>query len=365
MSWRNLDYPGEIEEAAIEWRLKVSEGALTLDEQIAFDAWRAADPRHEDAYEQAVSMWEALGTLGHRNLRPALFEDVTQDHQKRFLPNLLETFARQPRQSAQKWAQKWAVGGAMAIAASFAIVFSIQVWMSGQVTVEAPAVVTAYASQRGEVKTITLPDQSVITLGAATALEVAMSETERRVTLSSGAAVFDVTSNPDKPFIVEAGDFTATVRGTVFDVRSSGGVVRLSVAEGEVEVAHPLVINDAPTSMVSRKSVTAGKQISANASEGLNSIEDLKQEDFASWRDARLRYKSATLAELITDANRYSQRKIVLSDALAGYTGDRATLIFDGNDVDRLLKSLPVLFPVIVEDSGSGDVLISALPEEK
>ncbi|MEL7130046.1 MAG: FecR domain-containing protein [Pseudomonadota bacterium] len=351
MSWRNLDYSDEIEEVAMEWRLRVSAGDLTSEEKVEFASWRAADPRHEDAYDQAVSLWAALGTIERGKLNPSLYNDVAPSRAWRF-------FADAPK-TLWKGHRGWALGSLAATAAIFAITIAGHFRAPHSATIEIQPVVTTYASGLGETKTITLADRSILTLGAASEVEVALSEGERRVTLASGAVVFDVSSNPDRPFIVRAENFTAKVVGTVFDVRNSAGVVRLSVSEGEVEVAHPLIVNDEPSSMISAKRIVAGQKISATSSGGLSHIETLRQEDFATWREARLRYQNVTLAELIADANRYSEQKIVLSSDLKSYSNDRATMIFDGNDIERLIKSLPTLFPVNVEESSDGEILIT------
>ena len=187
-----------------------------------------------------------------------------------------------------------------------------------------------------------------------------MSDGKRRVTLLSGAAVFDVTSDANRPFVVETEDSTAKVLGTVFDVRNSAGVVRLSVAEGEVEVAHPITFYGISIGIKNRRSVTAGEHITADRIAGLSQAKTFNPDDFAIWRKGRLRYQNATLAEVIEDANRYSARKIVLSDALKTYSDDRATMIFDGRDIARLLRSLPKLFPVSVKENGAGHILITA-----
>ena len=355
MTWRNLDYPAEIEEAAIEWRLKVSSGNLTAEQEKAFALWCASDPRHEDAYDQAVSLWSALGTLDESKLDPALLRDTKSK------TTIRDVFSKLTHFSARR--RRWAIGGLTGVAAAVSFVIFSQAWPSQSIAIVSAPAPLSYSSELGETKTITLADQSNITLGAASELQVAMSDTERRVTLISGAAVFDVSKDPARPFIVEAERFTATVLGTVFDVRKSAGIVRLSVAEGAVEVDHPLMLNAAPTSMSSKRTITAGQMISATEKDGLSGVEPLRPEDFATWREGRLRYKNATLAELIVDANRYSDRRIILSEDLIAYSGDRATMIFDGNDIDRLLNSLPILFPVIVEENSEGDVLIAARPE--
>lgn len=353
MAAEDLDTVEDIDLIAINWRMRIESGEITPDEQLAFKAWCEQDERHADAYDRAFTIWEALGSLDRTNLEPKLFKRSGLSRIRLFLFGFLSTLQDRYRGiSTAAFA-----GAALAIAAGVAV-FN-QPSDFSETTSEAPTI-TAFSSERGETKDIALSDGSKLTLGAATEIEVAMSSGERRIILKNGAAVFDVARDLDRPFIVKAENFTAKVIGTVFDVRSNGGVVRLSVAEGSVEVSHPIVINDAPTSMQSRRQVKTGQQVAATGSEGLMQNTTFKTDAFATWRENRLRYVGATLEELVADANRYSERQILIDPDLGGAITERATFSFEGKDVERLLSTLPILFPVDIDDNGVGAIRIIA-----
>jgi transmembrane sensor len=64
-------------------------------------------------------------------------------------------------------------------------------------------------------------------------------DTTIEVVLGSGVAEFEVTPNPARSFIVQAGDVAVRVIGTRFRVERSGGRTRVAVERGQVEVGWP------------------------------------------------------------------------------------------------------------------------------
>ena len=94
-------------------------------------------------------------------------------------------------------------------------------------------------TQRGEIKTIVLPDGTKVTLNAESRLKYSTRfiVRERSVELQ-GEALFDVTSKNGQPFIVTTTDMKIRVLGTVFDVNAypDNGLSLVSVASGKVEV---------------------------------------------------------------------------------------------------------------------------------
>lgn len=342
----------DIELAALEWRVRLKSGSAKASDFQAFDAWLERDERHAAAYDGATTLWQALGTLDETTLEPHLFRESWRVKARRLFYDLPSSLSAPPRRAL--------IGGGAAIALSLVAIsaFFIGPWTATAPSMKEAPLITAHATQRGETKDVVLSDGSKITLGAATHIEFAASADARKVTLLGGAAVFDVASDPDRPFTIAADKFTATVVGTVFDVRSNGGVVRLSIVEGAVDVAHPLVINGDASGIISQKSLVAGQQIRATASDGLASATPFKEEDFAAWREDRLGYVGATLEELIADANRYSKREIILEEGLQSTISERATFTFNGNDVPRLLSTLPALFPVAIDDQGAGPIVV-------
>ncbi|WP_128544574.1 FecR family protein [Larkinella soli] len=59
---------------------------------------------------------------------------------------------------------------------------------------------------------------------------------DRRIVYLSGNALFEVTKNPKKPFVVYAGDIVTKVLGTSFTIRSSVGDTEVAVLTGRVMV---------------------------------------------------------------------------------------------------------------------------------
>lgn len=88
---------------------------------------------------------------------------------------------------------------------------------------------------------LTLADGTKVTLNANSTLEYPQSfadASERRVRLR-GEAHFEVTKNPHRPFIVEAGEMQTKVLGTVFDVKAyRADRPKVTLLEGKVKVSN-------------------------------------------------------------------------------------------------------------------------------
>ncbi|MEM8774670.1 MAG: FecR domain-containing protein [Pseudomonadota bacterium] len=342
--------PEHIRMTAMEWRILINNEVVDEADRIAFEEWRKADPRHADAYDRAVTLWSAYGTLKKREMNPKLFRGRFRYWLRSWLPApLFEGSSPRARLA----------GAAGALAVLGIATFSAMQLFGTAPAIEEPApVLTAYKTETGELRDVTLTDRSSITLGPGSEIQVAMTSEERRVELIRGAAVFNVSSNPDRPFYVEAQDFSVRVLGTVFDVRNNGGIVRLSVSEGLVEASHPIIINDELSTMVSRKQLGEGQSITASASRGLSRVTDFDSGAFASWRDSRLKYEDAPLSELVADANRYSKIPITLEGSLERDASLKATFSYDAGNTDKMLSALPALFPVEIDRSSGAEIII-------
>ena len=88
----------------------------------------------------------------------------------------------------------------------------------------------------GEQRTLALEDGSLIHLNTQSEVRIAYTDTERRVDLIKGEALFDIETEPERPFKVNAGDTVAEALGTVFNVRLLRDSAVVSVVEGKVRV---------------------------------------------------------------------------------------------------------------------------------
>ncbi|GAB3917071.1 FecR family protein [Larkinella terrae] len=101
-----------------------------------------------------------------------------------------------------------------------------------------------YKTAYGQIRTVTLPDGSVVTLNANSALQMAddWETQERREVRLSGEAFFDVNKKPQgrrKPFVVHTGVGDVVVLGTRFNVNTRHAHTQVVLQEGKVKVALP------------------------------------------------------------------------------------------------------------------------------
>lgn len=306
-----------------------------------------ADIRHAEAYHRASTLYRALGELSP--------DDFDGRLHRRSLSERLAQLRGAADCLLNPAGYRIAAVAAMVVAA--VAISTVQFSDMPDATVVEPVSLTL-TTVRSETLTETLADGTVVTLGASSEIDVILGADRREVRLRAGAALFDVAPDASRPFSVGAGRVTATAIGTAFDVRHSGGVVRVAVAEGRVEVGHPFMIGGEATGIVTRKNLVAGEQIAATSTAGLRPVRRIDPEAVGAWRDARLDYAGATLAELVADANRYSARKIVVDDPLGVLNARTISASFDGKHIDRMLATLPRVVPVVVDTTDPQAVVI-------
>ena len=94
-----------------------------------------------------------------------------------------------------------------------------------------------YATSIGERRDITLADNTVVTLNTGSKMSVDYSTGSREVFLVRGEASFQVTADPSRPFIVNAGMRRFQAAGTRFNVRvMTPQLTELTVTDGTVKV---------------------------------------------------------------------------------------------------------------------------------
>jgi transmembrane sensor len=159
-------------------------------------------------------------------------------------------------------------------------------------------------------KTLTLADGSSIELNTDTVVRVASSDNQRRVILDKGEAFFQIKHNAERPFVVTVGSHQVTDLGTKFFVRQHFDDVEVGLVEGSARF-------DATIADVGKRSVTLtpGDRVFATAtsfSVTRNEIPVLEND--LGWRRGILIFRHTTLAEAVSEFNRYNTRKIVLDD---------------------------------------------------
>lgn len=176
----------------------------------------------------------------------------------------------------------------------------------------------AWHTRRAQQARHRLPDGSQIELDAQTALAASYYRNRRQLSLSAGAAYFDVMRDTERPFVVDIGPVRVTVLGTRFAVERLGERVRIDVESGRVEVTP----TDAAQALQRPRVVlTAGTTLLVNA-EGEQTITHRAAATMATaapWREGRLSFDGVPLADILERLSRYHPRSITADPRVAAW----------------------------------------------
>ncbi|QZP35375.1 FecR family protein [Pseudomonas sp. DR48] len=297
------------EQAALAW-LRLLHDQPSSGDQLTFSHWLQADPAHAEAYAQAQVLWE-LSEGPARTLA---------DEEAFALQGYLNAINSSRRHSVLRWSGALAVAACLLLMIGFGVGWQPLRWIDD--------LGADYVSAPGQIKTVTLADQSQVTLDADSAIAVDFSRGERHVQLRRGAGFFSVTHTGD-PFVVDAEKGQARVLGTQFEVRLQPHGARVTVLSGRVGVT--------ADKQAEQQILTAGQQVAygEGSAEKLHAVDSEAQ---LAWRQGWLNYYKATLAEVVQDLQRYYPGQIVLlNDELAAR---RVSGSFPSKDPQAVLSSL-------------------------
>ena len=264
----------KIDNQAFEWVARKVARGLSDAESAQFDAWYAADTRHQGAYVRAMAIYNAINLATVPQSRPA-----------------------EPAPS-RRGLIKYGALAACLVAAVGTLSFSL--------LQEDKVLATA----KGEFRKVPLQDKSIATINGSSRIEVEFTQTRRKINLQKGEAWFEVAKDKSKPFIVEAGNARIRAVGTAFAVRRFAQGTEVLVTEGTVEVW-------SKDRSAQRRLLAAGER--AFLEPEASAISVTRQPSEVSrklaWREGNLILKNQTLSDAVADFNRYSPKTIVIVDA--------------------------------------------------
>lgn len=269
-----------IDNEAFEWVARKYARGLSAPEGVEFDAWYAADVRHQGAYARAMAIYNAINLASApQALSPGL------------------SMARERRSSRRGWFRY----GAMAACLVAAV---------GTVSLSTLRDDRVLSTAKGELRKVPLQDKSIATINSGSQIEVAFTDKQRTVNLRKGEAWFEVAKDKAKPFVVEAGAARIRAVGTAFSVRRFTNGTEVLVTEGKVEVW-------GKGRSAERRLLVEGDRafLAQNASAITVSRQPVEVNRKLAWREGKVILKNQTLDDAVADFNRYSPKTIVIVDA--------------------------------------------------
>ena len=319
-----------IEDGAARWAARTLSGNLKPEEKTALEGWLEADQRHRQAFDGYIEITDLASEAHDAAAATALERE-------------LEVFAHE---RSSRWS--WLVAApAMAASIAAAALFF------GAMTNTQPAP-ERYATARGETAVFTLKDGSAVSLNTDSVLEVSFSNDERSVSLARGEALFDVTRDATRPFVVSSPTAEARVLGTRFNVKATGERTIVSVLSGVVEVgAAKESLHRAADIAVT---LIAGQETVFTPDSNKKDVRTFNPDAVTSWLRGKAVYENQPLSAVIADLNRYYTAELVLGDDSLGdipVTGG-----FDLKDQAITLEALEIALSLRAERNVAGQIVL-------
>ena len=300
-----------IAEQADWWVIQLDSSYDDPKAPAALENWLSQGEEHQNAYQASRFLWAELDLVAESLHSSASANDDLTDLSEELIPR------RFPQLGLKGFFSGFMLAAMLLISAMNAteIIQNLQ---------------ADYRTAEGERLKIELPDGSLASLGADTALAVEWSQNSRRIELLRGEVLFQVTPDPDRPFVVETSSGTATALGTRYYVSLLNEKTDIYVDEGLVEVS---------TADQSRKMKLGLRQAAWITPTGdLRPRKSVKRDHFLAWQDHRLVLHNQPISDVIDALDREYNGTILLIDL--GREKTRLSGSFQTEDIPAALRAI-------------------------
>ena len=329
---RTMQGADRVADEAAGWFARLQGESATAENWQAFEAWLATSPDHVTANERLERIWVDLETDPETFLK-ALDQSAMRPAARRV----------RPARGAVSSRRGWIVAAMGAIAATVVVGIELGNTLgvaTQRLVLQAPA---------GQTRTFRLADGTQVNLNAGSVMRVEITRSARRVVMADAEAVFDVTHDAKRPFLITAGDREVRVVGTMFNLRQRGDAMALSVRRGIVEV-RPV---DQPGAQPIR--VTVGQQLAHRRGGGTTLAEDGRADSAFAWTNGQLIYRDQPLSEVAADVSRRFGVPVRPADAATGALRFSGVLVLD--DTSDVVRRIEAFAPVRARATSDGIVL--------
>lgn len=191
----------------------------------------------------------------------------------------------------------------------------------------------------GEMRTVILPDSSVVKVNSGSILIYPQKFTTSRDVFLNGEAYFTVARNETKPFVVKTTDMDVKVLGTIFNISSyaDSESSTATLERGKIDVRFK---NRDEESVI----LLPNERITYCRSSGLIEKRSVKVENEIAWIEGGLIIQQMTIEEIIKVIERKYAMKVYLNSS--HYEKERITMkVIHGETITEFMEVLQYLLP--------------------
>lgn len=299
-------------------------GETTAEQELQLQKWLQSDSENQKYYESVRKVSQLVED--RFAIKESKNIEIDLDAEWNTFINRIDherdsVFRPEPKDTSNSLWLKIAAGLLILVTASFGINYLFS--RNGVSTYQTAA----------EIKTITLPDGSTVTLNKYSKLTHDEDFSEENRSLSfSGEAFFDVTSNPKLPFIIKLKTAEIEVVGTSFNV----------LAYDSIDIAEVTV----KTGVVKFSSVKTGKAVKLSAGKkGTYTEKELElvsaentDVNFLSWSTRKISFNETDLKIIVSTLNKVYNANIILAADVSDSCV--VTANFEGQPLESVLRVL-------------------------
>ncbi|MEG1113812.1 MAG: FecR domain-containing protein [Janthinobacterium sp.] len=293
---------------AAHWMMRLQGGELDTAAQQGLARWRAAHPDHETAWQRAEQVCRTFGMLPSPLAMPVLDRPAAAER-RAALKTLAVLIVAGPAGWAMLGVAPW------------------QAWTADLRTAT------------GEIRHLTLPDGSDLSLNTASAADIVFGASLRLVHLRAGE--IHVATRPDRrqrPFLVRTSNGSIRAIGTRFTVRQEdrllGARTHVAVSQGAVEVrpadGTPVIVQAGWQASFDETAASAPQPLEPHA---------------AAWIKGLLYADDTPLADVLAQLARYRHGMVRCDPAVARL---RVSGVYQLRDTQVLLDLLQASLPIRV-----------------
>ncbi|QUS40042.1 DUF4880 domain-containing protein [Tardiphaga alba] len=291
-----------LEGEAQAWLMRLTSGDATAADARALKAWCGRSAAHARAFAEANLLWDRLETAARL---PAVAPVTTHLASQRGVPS-----------------RRWFLGGAIAASVAGAGYLvarpPMELWPSPQ------ELAADYRTRTAERREIAMGEGVTVELNTRSSLNISPRSSERQIELIAGEAAISVSSMQTGALTVRAAGGLVHAADAQFNLRCDAGRSVVTCHRGA------LVVEYAGRSADLR----AGRQL-AYADGVVGAAVTVDPAIVMAWRDGQLVFRQTPLAEVVDEANRYRNGRIVLMNEALGRRAVDARIAI--NRVDDLI----------------------------
>jgi len=329
-----LHTQNSIDDQASIWLVRLDNGKLSEQSRKEFKIWLSADPRHQVALKAMADVWHDMD----------------------------EVLIMMNDESSVKTLSLWPILKPVMLAASISFM-AMLVWLIIPENVQR----NSYATLVGQKMDATFDDGSIIHLNTNSHIETEFSDDKRIIKLIKGEALFEVAHDPNRPFIVYAGDRLVQAIGTKFVVHLKSENIQVTVTDGKVKMSKvPLNTKLSDIDELNSEEthqddvfITKGEKVitGKNHAPKLIHIKPENMQRELSWIDGKLIFENERLFDVIDEINRYVDLEIVLEDS--SLHDLRISGRFDLGDSEALIEAIELSFNIESQLLDSNKILLT------